>query len=926
MKILYQLRALVRWLFRRDELERALDTDLTDYIERSAAEKMRGGMTEAEARRAARIELGGVEQTKDRVRERLSLGALETFVTDAGYALRTLSRQKTFSVVGVLTLALGIGVNVAIFSLALEILLRPLPVPEPDRLVNLTDPQEGPKRAVRLDAFMGATTGGSRDGGDIEALFSYPMFRDLEREQEPFVGLAGHAFHEAKLSINGVTRSDAAAFVSGSYFAVLGLKPELGRLLGADDDRIDGRAESVVLSYAFWQAELGGDPDVLGRPLTVNDEPLTIVGVAPRGFHGTAVGARPSLFVPITMGTGVRDPLASAVATPNHTSRDHYWVHLFARLKPGVTRESAAAAMNALYRAILSEVEVPLMIGADEPQREAFRMRPLVLEPGARGRTRGGILDPARNSIELLLAVSATVLLLCCANFAGLMLLRATSRSGEIAVRASLGATRLRIVSLQLAESLVLALPAAVLSLPVAWAALRGAGQVPGVVAAAPDTSLSATAAVAAIGLAVAAALIVGLLPVRSLLRIKAGHALQAYGARHTTTKGVARFRAALATVQVALSMALLATMAVFGQSLVNIARIDLGADIDSVVMFETGRRDGLILRFDPTFIPRLEEALAAIPGVSSVASSGSPLLTPQRMNNNLPVEGASAQTVNAGLDFVSPNFFRTFGTEILVGRDFTDADSAGSERRAIVNRRYAEHFGFTPETIVGRRLECGRRMDTGAVALCDIVGVIGDLRSSGKVTDEIQPQVFFTITSRDTFYVRTTRPPEELMSTIRETVTRIDPTVPVRNLQTMDQQFRANIVIERFVAGTSTAFAVLATALAALGLYGVLAFSVAQRSREIGLRVALGAPTGRIRGMVLKQVARMAVIGMVVGAIAAAVLGRAAQSLLFGIEAGDPLMLAAAALVLAAVTLGAAYLPARRASRVDPMSVLRYE
>jgi predicted permease len=366
--------------------------------------------------------------------------------------------------------------------------------------------------------------------------------------------------------------------------------------------------------------------------------------------------------------------------------------------------------------------------------------------------------------------------------------------------------------------------------------------------------------------------------------------------------------------------------MGVFTQSLANIARLDLGADIDSVVMFETGRRDGLILRFDPTFMPRLEEALAAIPGVSSVASSASPLLTPQRMNNNLPVEGASAATVNAGLDFVSPNFFRTFGTELLAGRDFTDADAVGAERRAIVNRRFAEHFGLTADTIVGRRLECGRRMDTGAVTFCDIIGVIGDLRSSGKVTEEIQPQVFFTINSRDTFYVRTTRPPEELMSTIRETVARIDPTVPVRNLQTMDQQFRANIVVERFIAGTSTAFAVLATALAALGLYGVLAYSVAQRSREIGLRVALGAPTGRIRGMVLRQVARMAVIGIVLGAFAAAVLGRAAQGLLFGIEAGDPLMLAAAAVALTAVTLGAAYIPARRASRIDPMSVLRYE
>jgi putative ABC transport system permease protein len=925
MTLFHRTRALVRWLFRRDEVERALDTDLADYLERSAAEKMRAGMTADEARRAARIELGGVEQTKESVRARLSFAVIDNTLADMGYALRTLRRQKTFTAVAVLTLALGIGVNVAIFSLTQQLLLRPLPVPEPDRLVTLADPGTGPKRAVQMHTFLRATTGGSRDGGDIDTLFSYPMFRDLEREQEPFVGLAGHVLNEAKLSGNDVTRAETVAFVSGSYFSVLGLAPELGRLLGSDDDRVDGQAESVVLSYTYWQTEFGGDPDVLGRTLTVNDVPLTIVGVAPRAFHGTAVSARPSVFVPMTMGSRVRDPLSAAMATPNHTRRDHYWVHLFARLKPGVTQEGAAAAMNTLYRAILSEVEAPLLLNADEQQREAFRGRPLVLEPGARGQTSSTILDPARNSLELLLAVSGVVLLLCCANVAGLILLRATTRSGEMALRTSLGATRLRIASLQLAESLVLALPAAVLSLPVAWFALRGASQVPGILAAAPEASLSGTAAFLGVGLAVASALAVGLLPVRGLIRIKPGSALQAYGARHTTTKSVARFRAALATAQVALSMALLATMGVFAQSLANIGRIDLGADIDSVIMFETGRRDGFMSNQDLTFVPRLETALAAIPGVSSVAGSSSPLLNPERTSNNMTLEGADAEPPSVAIDFVSPSFFRTFGTELLAGRDFTETDANQLSAPVVVNRRFAEHFGLAPDAILGRRVVCGRRAD-GGPATCEIVGVIGDLRLSGKVTGEIQPQVFFTNTARDTFYVRVTRTPEELMNTIRETVARIDPTVPVRNLQTMDQQFRTNIAVERFFAGTSTAFAALATALAALGLYGVLAFSVAQRSREIGLRVALGAPTGRIRGMVLRQVARMAVIGIILGAAAAALLGRAAQSVLFGVEAGDPLMLVAAAVVLTAVTLGAAYLPARRASHVDPMTVLRYE
>jgi putative ABC transport system permease protein len=921
MTILYRLRALMRWLFRRDEVERALDTDLADYIERSAAEKMRAGMSEADARRAARIELGGVEQTKENVRVRLSFAAIDNTLADIGYALRTLSRQKTFTTVSVLTLALGIGVNVAILSLSQQILLRPLPVPEPDRLVYLTDPVTQPRYAGIMAQGLLVTSHVS-DSGGTDRVFSYPMFRDLEREQEPFVGLAAHTYDEGRLSTSEGMRPATLAFVSGSYFPVLGLTPALGRLLGAQDDRVDGQAESVVLSFTYWQSEFGGDPDVLGRTLTVNDVPLTIVGVAPSGFHGMAVSARPSVFVPITISSG-ETGLAAAVSVPNHTRRDHYWAHLFARLKPGVTREAAAAAMNSVYRAILSEVDAPMLLRVDEQQREAFRTRPLALEPGTHGQTAKQILDPARRSLKLLSALSGVVLLLCCANVAGLILLRATARSGEIAVRASLGATRARLASLQLAESLVLALPAAILSLPVAWVALRGARLVPGIPAAAPDASLSTAAALVAVGVAVVSALAVGLLPVRSLLRIKPGNALQAHGTRHTTTKTVARFRAALATAQVALSMALLATTAVFAQSLANIARLDIGADLVSVVMFQTGRRDGMIITTDPTLVPRLDAALQAIPGVSSASSSTSPLLSMERMTFNVTVEGVEAEPLSVSSNHVSPNFFRTFGTELLAGRDFTDADSASfnfTGSPVVVNHQFAERFGFAPDEVIGRRISIG----SGSSFV--VVGVIGDLRFSGKVTDEIAPQVFFTSIIRRAFYVRSARPPEDLFNAIREAVTGVDPTLPVWNLQTMGDQLRANTALERFFAGMSTAFAVLATALAALGLYGVLAYSVAQRSREIGLRVALGAPTRRIRSMVLRQVTRMAVTGIVLGAAAAALLGRAAQSLLFGVEAGDPLMLAAAAVVLTAVTLGAAYLPARRASRVDPMSVLRYE
>jgi predicted permease len=367
----------------------------------------------------------------------------------------------------------------------------------------------------------------------------------------------------------------------------------------------------------------------------------------------------------------------------------------------------------------------------------------------------------------------------------------------------------------------------------------------------------------------------------------------------------------------------------VFAQSLANIGRLDLGVDIDSVVMFSLSRpaAGGAI---DPGFLPRLVEALETMPGVSSVASAFVPVLSLERQVATAALEGMQAEELPVSRNFVSSGFFGMFGIELLAGREFEDAEMQVPTARpvAIVNQRFAERFGLPPDALVGRSVDAGsgRINERGEFVEIahEIVGVVADVRS-GKVTDEIEPQLFLPALG-GTFYVRGARPSEDLLNAVRETVARVDSLTAATNLRTMEQQFRENIAIERFFAGTSTAFAVLATALAALGLYGVLAFSVAQRSREIGLRIALGAAASRVRGMVLRQVVGMAVIGIVVGAAAAVVLGRAAQSLLFGVEASDPLALAAAAVLLAGVTLGAAYLPARRASRVDPMTVLRYE
>jgi predicted permease len=492
-----------------------------------------------------------------------------------------------------------------------------------------------------------------------------------------------------------------------------------------------------------------------------------------------------------------------------------------------------------------------------------------------------------------------------------------------MAVRVSMGATRARVVSLLAAESLLLSAPAVVLSLPVASLTLRAlASDVPGLLPAAFDANLSSGAALVAIAVAAVSALAFGLFPARDLLRADPAKTLQAYGARQTSGKGVTRFRSALASAQIALSMALLALTGVCAHSLANIARIDLGLEIDSIVTFSIApATSGYAPDAASALVDRLHEELAALPGVTSVAWSGTALLSggePQMMVRG--VDGVQMEEL-VPLNSVSPGFFRTLGIAMLAGRDFGPADSAAASTVVVVNQRFVQRFGL--DAPIGTQVQPNPRV------AWEIVGVVADAKF-GNVTGEIGPQLFvarspFAAGSR-TFYVRGARDPEGLLTAVRETATRVDPIVPMTGLRTMQQQVRENLAVERFIAAASAGFGVLATVLAALGLYGVLAYSVAQRSREIGLRFALGAPAARIRRMVLEQVAAMAIAGLLLGAVAAWLLGRAAQSLLFGVEAADPTALATAAAVLAAVMLAAAYVPARRASRVDPIVALRHE
>jgi predicted permease len=825
-------------------------------------------------------------------------------------AVRQLGRRAGLSALMIGMLALALGATTAMYSIYYEVLVRPLPVVEPERLVNLGAP--GPK--------LGSTSCGI--AGDCQHVFSYPMFRDLEARQSAFAGIAGHSEFDANLAFHGTAIAAGGMLVSGGYFALLGVRPALGRLLAPADEPRVGEAPVVVLSYAYWRDELGADPGVLGQTLVVNGQPLTIVGVAPAGFFGTVWGRRPRVFVPLSMRWRMEPTLPRTDET-----RTAYWIYAFARLRPGGTVERASASINELYSGILNEIEVPLNAGLPPVALERFRRRAITLEPGALGQSD---LRAVPTQLTLLLGATALVLLIACANIANLLLARGVARAGEMALRASLGARRVRLVAQLLLESVVLAGAGAGVSVPVAFLTLRGMlAFSPGWLVDNVTIGIGRASLLFAAAAALGTVVLFGLAPAvhaarADLASVIKGQAPQAVGGR-----GTARFRAGLATAQIALSTLLLALAGLFTQSLVNVARVDLGMNVDSLVSFSIAPRlSGYTAERTAQLFATIERELAAVPGVSDVAGSSVQLLANNSWNNGLSVDGfdqrAGANT-DASLNMVSPGFLKTLGVPLLAGRDFTDADRLGAPRAAIVNQAFVRKFGLGDAPL-------GKRFGVGDQAAHDIeiVGLAADAKYS-KVKDDTPAQYFLpwrqdASIGRLSFYVRAAVDAAALLNTLPRVIARIDPNLPVDELTTVRRTVQENVFLDRLVAVLSAGFAALATLLAAIGLYGVLAYDVVRRTREIGLRLALGAAPRALRTIVLRQVGLMAAIGIPVGLVAAVAVARAAGALLYGLQGYDPVVLAAAVGVLCAVVGAAAYFPARRAVGVAPMEALRYE
>ena len=825
-------------------------------------------------------------------------------------ALRTLFRTPFVTIIAILSLGLGIGANAAIYSLFDQMLLRPLPVREPTELVNLAAP--GPKPGSQSCS----------NAGNCDVVFSYPMFRDLEKSQKSFTGIAAHSGFGANFTVRQQPMTGEGMLVSGSYFPVLGLKPALGRLLQpSDDDKIGGNFVTV-LSYSFWQSHLGGDPKILNEQITINGKSMTVVGVAPEGFDGTTLGSLPKLYVPISM----RSEMSSWFK--DFDNRRSYWIYLFARLKPGVTVDQAKSALNGLYHPIINDVEAPLQKGMSDVTMAKFKKREIGVEPGKQGQS--SLHERAKTPLFMLFGVTGIVLLIACANIANLLLARGANRAMEMSVRLALGASRKQLLTQLLTESLLLALLGGVASLIVAKFTLAGiAALLPPEMASTLQFQLQPSVVIFAALTSITTGVLFGMFPALHSTRSDLVTSIRANAGQISGHRSAARFRSTLVTVQIALSMALLICAGLFIKSLINVSNVDLGVKVDNVVTFSVAPSlSGYETERSKILFHRIEEELAAMPGVTGVTSSLVPLLANNNWGNSVYVQGfPNGPDVDNDARFneVGAGYFHTLGVRMLSGKEFTPGEISGAARVAIVNEAFTRKFNLGKDAV-------GKFMSNGSKDSLNIqiIGVAQNSKYS-DVKDSVPP-LFFLAWQQDhdvgnmNFYVRTTLPMSQITHAIPQMMRKLDANLPVDGIKTMPEQIRENVFLDRMISTLSASFALLATLLAGIGLYGVLAYTVAQRTREIGVRMALGADASRVKQMVLKQVGGMMLVGGIVGLLAAVGLGRAATSMLYQLKGYDPVVFALATVVLVAVALLAAYIPARRASKVDPMNALRYE
>jgi predicted permease len=828
---------------------------------------------------------------------------------DLRFGARMLAKHPGFTATAVLTLALGIGANTAIFSLVSQILLRHLPVKNPAELVILRSP--------------GPMTGHVWSDGDEAQSFSFPMYKGLRDANNVFSGMLARFQIPVSIAARGQTERGSGELVSGNYFEVLGVSPALGRVFTVDDDRVPGAHPVVVLSHAYWTRRFGGDLSVLNKSLLVNNTELTVVGVAQAGFQGIQVGQSADVFVPLMMKhqmTPERDDLLEW---------NNYWLAVVARRKPGLSTAQIETGINAVYQPLLQE-QLTKIKGWEQQKQQRFLNKKILLQPGAKGRAT--LQTDSGQALTALFVMVALVLLIACTNIANLLLAQGAARQRELAIRSAMGASRGRMIRQLLAESLLCALAGGAVGLVIgAWLMdlltpfVAANMNVKGL-----STALSLNVLIFAAGATLASGIFFSLIPAWRVTGQAVAQSLKDQAANVSAGLSHVGARKMLVAGQVAFTLLLLAGAFLFTRTLSNLRKQSLGLRTENVVTFAIAPiLNGYDTPRTIALLDQLRSRMAGVPGVRAVGTSEIATLTGTDMGSNITVEGRHdlPDDMHVNFDPVSPGYFSTLGIPLLSGREFGESDGAKSPKVAVVSEALVKKY-FAERSPLGLHLAFGAGNDVKPDI--EIVGVVKDVKQdhvrSGDLPYIYLPYAQMPKIREMTFYAYTRQDPSLAVSGLRSVVQELDPNLPIFNVKSMERVVDEDLFGERIVAALSAGFGGLAALLAALGIYGVLAYLVVQRTREIGIRMALGAAADHVRFLIVREVGTMALLGIAVGLPLAYGLARLSESLLFGVHAGDPAVYAAGVTLIVIIALAACYIPARRATRVDPLTALRYE